>query len=436
MVASSSIAGTRIIQNDRYLGTGAVQSVGLGEYEGGAVLFTPDPSDYPLEIVAIEILSVPAFSSQAGGQGAYFLDIWDEQYGTLTPPKLFDGGTYRSRTNQQGVLLTTSTTMFNRYTLTQPVVVTSGKVFVSVTQQQSSAMDDTTLALDQGPVRRGNWFFDGAGTFVPVDLPDGGTLNGIRGNWIIRLVVSAPDTAPTVTSITPATASVEATTPVTIAGTNFELGAKAFIGTTELALRSFSTTSIAATAPPGLPIGALDVKVRNSSGLEGVLRGGFTVTMPGGAAGGSAAGGNAGGGTSAAGGSSAGGSAGGGTAIVALQVDAITPAEAFTDDETRASISGNGFSTGAQVFIGGVAIDESDVRSPAVLAVTIPPKALPVGVHDVTVLNLSGARATATKAFTVKSGSRTKASGCGCTSATWASPLVALALLLARKRRV
>lgn len=423
------------------MGTGAVQSVGLGEYEGGAVLFTPDPSDYPLEIVAIEVLAVPAFSSQAGGQGAYFLDIWDEQYGTLTPPKLFDGGSYRSRTNQQGVLLTTSTTMFNRYTLTQPVVVTSGKVFVSVTQQQSSAMDDTTLALDQGPVRRGNWFFDGAGTFLPVDLPDGGTLNGIRGNWIIRLVVSAPDTAPTVTSITPATASVEQTTPVTIVGTNFELGAKAFIGTTELTLRTFSTTSIAATVPPGLPIGVHDVKVRNTSGLEGVLRGGFTVTMPGGSAGGSAsAGGNAGGGTSSAGGSAggsaAGGSAGGGTAIVALQVDGITPAESFVDDETRASITGNGFATGAQVFIGGVAIDQADVRSPAVLAVTIPPKAVPVGVHDVTVLNLSGARATATKAFTVKSGSRTKASGCGCTSATWASPLVALALLLGRKRRV
>jgi len=45
-------------------------------------------------------------------------------------------------------------------------------------------------------------------------------------------------------------------------------------------------------------------------------------------------------------------------------------------------------------------------------------------------------RATATKAFTVKAGSRTKAAGCGSTSSTWLSPLVALALLVVgRKRR-
>ncbi len=436
LAASSSLAGTRIIQNDRYMGTGAVQQVGLAEYEGGAVLFTPDPSDYPLQIVAIDVLVVPYQTAPAGAQGAYLLNVWDETGGRVAPPELVDGGTYRPL-RQLSIALTTSSTSFNRIAIT-PLTVNAGEVFVSVTQQQSSTMDDTALAVDQGPLRRGNWFFNGGGTYLPVELPDGGALNGLRGNWIIRLVVAAPDNPVSVTSITPATAPTDQVTPVTIAGSNFELGAKAFVGATELTLTQFSPTSLSARVPAGLAVGRHDVKVRNTNGLEGVLMNGFTVTTPDGGfpmGGGSAGGGSPGGGT-ATGGGSGGGASGGGTAIVALQVDGITPAEAFADDETRASITGSGFVTGAQVFIGGVAIDQAEVRSAAVLAVTIPAKALPAGVHDVTVLNLSGARATAAKAFTVKAGSRTKASGCGSTSSTWLSPLVALALLLVgRKRR-
>lgn len=415
------------------MGTGAVQQVGLGEYEGGAVLFTPDPSDYPLQIVGIDVLVVPYNGASAGSPGAYLVNVWDETGGSLTPPKLVDGGSY-GPLRQQSVALTSSSTSFNRINIT-PLTVNAGGVFVSVTQQQSSAMDDTALALDQGPFRRGNWFFNGGGTYLPVDLPDGGTLNGQRGNWIIRLVVSAPDVPVSVTSITPASAATDSVTPVVIAGSNFELGAKAFVGATELTLTQFSTTSLSASVPAGLAVGRHDVKVRNLNGLEGVLANGFTVTMPDGGQpmGGGAAGGGAAGGAAAGGGASGGGASGGGTAIVALQVDAITPAEAFAEDETRASLTGSGFVDGAQVFIGGVAIDQAQVRSAAVLAITIPPKALPVGVHDVTVLNLSGARATATKAFTVKAGSRTKTSGCSTT--TWGAPLVALALLLVRKRR-
>ena len=418
------------------MGTGAVQQVGLGEYEGGAVLFTPDPSDYPLQIVAIDVLVVPYQTAPAGAQGAWLVNVWDETGGRIAPPELVDGGTYAPQ-RQLSVALTSSSTSFNRVAIT-PLTVNAGGVFVSVTQQLSSAMDDTALAVDQGPLRRGNWFFNGGGTYFPIDLPDGGVLNGLRGNWIIRLVVTAPDNPVSVTSITPATGASDQVTPVTIAGSNFELGAKAFVGATELTLTQFSPTSLSARVPAGLAVGRHDVKVRNTNGLEGVLMNGFTVTTPDGGlpmGGGSAGGGSPGGGT-ATGGGSGGGASGGGTAIVALQVDGITPAEAFADDETRASITGSGFVTGAQVFIGGVAIDQAEVRSAAVLAITIPAKALPAGVHDVTVLNLSGARATATKAFTVKAGSRTKASGCGSTSSTWLSPLVALALLLVgRKRR-
>jgi hypothetical protein len=274
----AALAGTKIIQNDRYPGSGPVQQIGFAEYEGAAVLFTPAPAEYPFDIVAVDVLAVPYGSTAPGSQGAWLIDLWDESMGTLRPPMLFDGGVYRARVNQQGIGLTTSTSMFNRFTLPQPVHITAGGVFVSVAEQTSSAMDFVTIGIDTGPMRTGNWFFDGAGGFVPVDLPDGGTFTGVRGNWIIRLVVAAPDLPISVTSITPATAPTTATTLVTIEGANFELGAKAFVGTTELTLRQFMTTTLQATVPSGIPPGTYDVKVRNLNGLEGVLRSGFVVT--------------------------------------------------------------------------------------------------------------------------------------------------------------
>lgn len=424
LVASSAVAGTRIIQNDRFTGVGNVQSVGLGEYEGGGVLFRLQPADYPLVIVAIDVLVVPHLSAPAGAQGAYLIDLWNN----------FDGGSFIPQT---GVRLTSSASTFNRYTLPQKRTIGSGDVFVGVTQQTMSSLDDTALALDQGPVRTGNWFFDGAGGWERVDFPDGGTLRGIRGNFIIRLVVEAPDAPVTVTSITPSIGRPSAPTPVRIDGLNFELGVKAFVGTTELPLRLFMPTFLEATVPAGLAPGLYDVRLRNPNGLEGTLPASFLVVQEDGGilAGGGTAG--AGGGVAGSGGgvAIAGGNAGGMTAPIALSIDDVMPREVYVEDETRVIVTGNGFAPGATVLVGNVVLDALEVRSPAVISFTLGRKSLPVGTHDVTVVNLSGTRKTLAGALTARSGSAMKPSGCSCSANEFSFGVLAAAIFRHWPRR-
>jgi hypothetical protein len=117
--------------------------------------------------------------------------------------------------------------------------------------------------------------------------PDNGTLNGFSlngatSNWVSDLILTpCLAAAPTVTSIAPTTAGVDAT--ITITGTNF-LGASAVtIG--GVAARSFcviDNTTIRAITGNGIAAGASDVTVTN--GGTGTLTNGFTgIVVPNGA---------------------------------------------------------------------------------------------------------------------------------------------------------
>ncbi|MDQ1306122.1 MAG: large repetitive protein, partial [Actinomycetota bacterium] len=81
---------------------------------------------------------------------------------------------------------------------------------------------------------------------------------------------------PTVTSITPNSASMTGGVAVTIAGANFQSGATVTIGGTAATNVKFvSATSLTATAPAGAA-GAADVVVANPDGQSATLAGGFT----------------------------------------------------------------------------------------------------------------------------------------------------------------
>lgn len=439
--AAQAAAADKILKNDTFTGSGAVNSgVSFGEYQGAGVLFSPAPGDYPLTIKAVDVFSVTYGGGAPGNYGSYVLSLWDETGGTLTPPRGFDGGTNPPRVNMQGVQLITSSTQLNRYTFPVPLVVDAGHVFVAVTEQLQTSFDSTTIALDNGPLVPGaNWFFNGGGTYERIDLPDGGRLNGINANWIIRLVLDAPDQVVTVTSITPNAGAPTADTDVTITGTNFELGAEAFVGTTSLTLRAVTPTSIAATVPAGIAPGLYDVRVRNVNGVEGSLPNGYRVLLEdggfGGGSGGGAGGGAGGGGGGTDDGGAGGGTGGGGGTTGPLTVATVTPTEMFSEDGARLVITGENFQPGAQVLIGTTLIEQVDFKSPAVLNATVPSGAVPKGLYDVSVLNLSGERATLPQALTVYAGAMAKP-GCGC-SAVEPMTLVgaALALLALRRRR-
>jgi hypothetical protein len=437
VLSGGAAAGTKVIKNDTFTGAGGIfAGVSFDEFQGAGVLFEGEPGDYPMKIIAVDILAVP-YQQQGTGVGAYLIDLYDEAH-TTPPPKPDDAGVWpdfpigegRLGSNQ-GVQLTTSTTLFNRFTLPQPITVAAGKVFVTVTEQYSTSggggaalADNTTIALDSAmpPKPNANWFFDGVGEFHVMSHPDGGFYNGLNRNWIIRLVLEVPDTAVTVTSITPNRSVTTASPNVVITGTNFELGAKAFLGTNELTINNLSATSIGATVPAGLNAGVYDVRVRNLGGLEGTLPNGYTVFEP---DGGTGTGGGAGGGA---------GGGGGSTGTEALALTGITPTQTYAQDATSLFLTGAGFKAGAQVLIGGTKLDGAVVESGGVISASLVANQLAPGVFDVSVINLSGERATLPQAFTVLAGSFTAPKGCTCAELDLL-PVVGLGLVLLRRRR-
>jgi hypothetical protein len=430
--AGLALAGTEVVKNDTFGGTGSVYSgVSFGEYQGAGVLFTPDAGAYPLRIIGVDVF-LTGYMGQSALTGSYELDLWDEDAGSLMPPSF---GAPTGRINRQGVALTPSNTMFNRYTFPSPIVVNSGKVFVKLSQQTETSLDGTTIALDNAttPVPGANWFFDGFGNFVPFEQGDGGFYRGLNRNWIIRLVLEVPDRVVTVTSITPNSSRTNEAPMVVITGTNFELGAQALIGTTTLALNSVASQSVNATVPMGMLPGVYDVKVRNPNGVEGVLPAGYTVlASDGGVPTGGGAGGGSGGGAATGGGTGTGGG-GGSTGTEALALVEITPAEAFAGDATTLFLTGAGFKTGASVLIGGTRIENALVESAGVITATLQPGVLTPAVYDVSVINLDGAKSTLPKAFTVRDGTRVKP-GCSCNQVEL-FPLALLALVTLRRRR-
>lgn len=442
LLGGVAAAGTKIIQNDTFTGGSVNAGIGFAEYEGAAVIFEAAAADYPLKIIAVDALCVP-YMATGTNVGAYVIQLWDERGGTLGEPwpTPNDGGTtYRGLLADEGVQLTTSLTQFNRFTLPQPITVTSGKVMVRLSQQTQSSLDNTTLAMDLSatPKPGANFYFQ-SGWFTQLDRPDGGFFNGLHGNWVIRLVLEVPDVAVTVTSIAPNSTPVNVSRTVVITGTNFELGAKAFLGTTELTVTSLTSQSIGAIVPAGLAVGRYDVRVRNLSGVEGVLPNGFEVLqVDGGSGGGGGTGGGAGtgGGSATGGGTGTGGGSGtggGGTSTDPLTLVSVTPAEVFVEDTTSLFLTGTGFETGARVLIGGTRLQDALVESSAVISATLSAGTLPAGTYEVTVINLSGEQATLPMSLKVLAGSRVKP-GCSC-AAPGLSPLLLLGLALVSRRR-
>ena len=431
ILGSTAAAGTKVIKNDTFTGVGTVfTGVSFGEYQGAGVLFEPSLADYPLKIIAIDVLLAPYAGNAVLGQ--YEFDLWDESAGTVPPPTPNDGGSYYyGRIYREARALTPSSTMFNRFTFTNPVIVPSGKIFVKVSQILDTNSDGTTIALDNAttPKPNANWYFDGLGYFDRFDQPDGGYFNGLNRNWIIRLVLEVPDVSVTVTSITPSSSLTNTATNVVITGTNFEIGARAYLGTNELSLSNLTAQRIAASVPIGLPAGTYDVRVRNLSGVEGVLPNGYRILD---SDGGMGAGGGAGGGTG--GGAGAGGGGGGGsTGTEALSLTAITPAQTYAGDATSLFLTGAGFGAGAKVLIGGTRVEGAEVESAGVISASLAADALTPGTYDVSVINLSGEQATLPQAFKVLAGTKAKP-GCSCTQLDF-FPVLLAALSLLRRRR-
>ncbi|MHB8873152.1 MAG: IPT/TIG domain-containing protein [Myxococcaceae bacterium] len=433
--AASAWGGERLLKNDSFTGLGGVNKKSLGEYQGAGALLTADAGDYPLTMVGVDVLVPPAAGS-GGDIGAYLIEVWreDPARGPIDPPRPGADGGSNPSVYASGIQLTTSVSQFNRFTFPTAIVVDAGSVFIAITEQLSTADDNTTLAYDTGPIAPGRNFFFGPGW----SELDGGA-QGVTGNWILRAVLQVPDLPVAVTSITPNSGRNDQQTPVTIAGGNFELTSQAFLGTNPLTIVSISPPNqIQARVPAGLTPGPYDVRVVNVGGLSATLANGFTVLSSFDAgpddaglpdAGIPDAGPVDGGSQDAGGEPDAGQSA-------SLRLESITPPEGYAAEETKVVLIGEGFQAGVQVMVGATLLDPVEFKSAAVLNTTVP-SGLDPGTHDVRVVNPDGKQAKLEKAFTVYSGTRAHPNGCGCGSGGPAAGVFAalgLVLLLARRR--
>lgn len=372
LCASPARADEKLLQNDVFPNSGTVATpVAFPDYHGVGAVFEADAGEYPIQLQAIDVFCAP---SPAGGfpgsSSAWLLDVWDltADAGILPPVKLY-GNRYAS-----GVQLTSSTTQFNRFTFPQVITITSGKFFVAVRDQLGAALNDTTIAMDTGPVKPGaNWYYSSqTGWSEVTGLPDaGGAVQRQNRNWIVRAVLFVDSDA----------------------GTGGGAGG-------------------------------------GSGGGAGGGSGGGLGGGTGGSGGGSGGAGGAAGGTGGSGGA---GGSGGGTAG-GLALESVTPNEIWAGDPNELLIRGTGFAPEVQLMIGTRLVSPIDRKSAAIISVALAPRALNAGVYDVTVINPDGLDATLTQALTVKEGVAVP-SGCGCGAAGGGGLLAAAALLAWVRRR-
>lgn len=124
------------------------------------------------------------------------------------------------------------------------------------------------------------------GVSIPAASLTTGTLTVVVAGYNVPMgpqpfgiVVTGGFTGPSVSGITPDTGVNNVSTPVTISGSGFVTGAKAYVGGAECSVSGSTNTSIDAVVPPGIGAGARFVTVVNPDGQTGALAGAFTVVQ-------------------------------------------------------------------------------------------------------------------------------------------------------------
>ncbi len=174
---------------------------------------------------------------------------------------------------------------------------------------------------------------------------------------------SAP--APTVTSVSPNSGSIDGGTAVTITGANFVSGATLTVGGTAATdVTVVSSTSITATTPAH-SAGAANVVVTNSDGQSGALSSGYTYGNP------------------------------------APTVTAVSPNSGPASGGTAVTITGNNFQAGAAVSFGGTAATNVTVATSTSITATTPAEA--AGTVNVVVTNSDSQSGTLSNGFTYTS---------------------------------
>ena len=224
-------------------------------------------------------------------------------------------------------------------------VTLGGTAATGVNVASSTSITATTAAHSAGSVN------------VVVTNSDNqtGTLNNAYS-------YSAPNPAPTVSSISPATGTTAGGTAVTITGTGFLTGATVKLGgTSATGVNVVSGTSITATAPAH-SAGSVSVVVTNTDSQNGTLANSYSYTNP------------------------------------APNVTSIAPHSGPAAGGTSVTITGTGFLSGAAVSLGGTAATGVNVVSSTSITATTAAHA--AGAVSVVVSNSDNQNSTLSNAYT------------------------------------
>ncbi|MGB8328233.1 MAG: IPT/TIG domain-containing protein [Steroidobacteraceae bacterium] len=189
---------------------------------------------------------------------------------------------------------------------------------------------------------------------VTVTNPDGQTST-------VAAAFNYSGSGPAVTVILPATGTTAGGTQVTIGGVNFAIGAAVtFDGVNATNVAVADSSTLGATTPAH-PAGQVAVAVTNPDGQNGTLAAGFSYIAP------------------------------------TPRIGAVLPASGTTAGGTAVTITGTGFSAGAQVSMGATAASGVSVLSDTAISATTAPHA--AGPVSVTVTNPDGQSGSLASAF-------------------------------------
>jgi hypothetical protein len=277
----------------------------------------------------------------------------------------------RQRWGFQITSLTDDGSFAGSFTLTSPSQ--TQQTSTSVSGKQRTYVQHTSAGTQRGTPNQASFTFDwtapasnvGAITFYSSgNAANGDGTSSGDSIYTTNVKVNAPAAAqpPTVTTLNPNRGTTVGGTSVTISGTNFANGISAtFDGLA--AQTTFVDNKTIRVTTPAHAAGAVDVVVKNSDGLSGTLRGGFTYEAP----------------------------------QLAPTVTGITPTFGPTAGGTDVTLTGTNFVQGLSVSFGSRELTPVSVSATEIKVRTQPNSA---GSVDVIVRNPDGQQGVLANAFT------------------------------------
>jgi hypothetical protein len=192
--------------------------------------------------------------------------------------------------------------------------------------------------------------------------------NGFSAAVAYTYLAPAPILGPTITTISPNSGYITGGEFAVINGENFDSNAKVYFGETEVAINYYySSLSIRVRVPAVTTPGAIDIRVVNPNGQEGVLRDGYTYeALP---------------------------------LAPAPTITSITPNSGLVTGGYYGIINGSNFDKNAKVYFGGVEVPINYYYSSSRIRVRVP-AASASGAVDVKVVNPDGQEGVLGNGFT------------------------------------